>query len=668
MKITQRSSRTIEIASHGGTLLLSYHIFWNGHEREPESIVLDGDEARAFFLFATIIDRISEDPLGLTIERSWSIMTPGAFRLSFEADFPVSDDRQSCLFPGSALLSDLPSEPCAMPGDRMSLPSALALFTGACGILLFSGLPGDESDSASIGARRSRGEDGDTLVVEVRIPPMESALAGPAAAGQRREHARNAAQSEITSAGSLEKKRMLYVVFAEREQIVLRGIRAACARLGIGSGDREGVIDLEEWKAALAACLRTHLYQSGGVMGLRETPSSPCLSASAGISLALLLIRLFPSDVELTETALRLADFCLRGQHPMGLFFETYSIEEGEWKGAKGCLSPAARRARKSDEAPRVPIAESSAIADGLLRLSEALASRGMPAEKYRLAAVRFVEFFLDEKEKIFKPGALHVPGDRLPAESGFSGLEILFPLHRLFEATRRDKYKRALDALAADFLSIPLGPDRPPRWREERDADSRAALLCGRMAVEIDRLGREDVDAALYLSVLAPWVHLNRPAGNRSVDTLGGIADSFNRQRLLFAGAEAAYVLLSLGEICRHPDQRETSLELARLVMGFSRGAPLGAAFLQHIRWVSCGKPSLWQEGVVGPVDSRRLIREADFALRLLEEFPRFGKAGGAQRRLAGRRETKPRGKRAPKASSRSGSAGRSRKPSGRS
>ena len=43
--------------------------------------------------------------------------------------------------------------------------------------------------------------------------------------------------------------------------------------------------------------------------------------------MANLLLEVFPGDADLLETALWLADFALKGQHPGGLFYGTYYLE-----------------------------------------------------------------------------------------------------------------------------------------------------------------------------------------------------------------------------------------------------------------------------------------------------------------------------------------------------
>jgi hypothetical protein len=357
--------------------------------------------------------------------------------------------------------------------------------------------------------------------------------------------------------------------------------------------------------------MASHLVQEGGVCGLRELPGSPYVSASAGATLAALLVRLHPDDDSLLETALRLADFCLKGQHPTGLFYDTYHLQTGEWQGVRG----------RRGGVPLLSTSHAAWVADMLIGLSRLLSARGVPGEKYWLAGTRFVDFFLDPR--LGPAGSLHAPGERDPAERSVSGFEVLFPLSQVLEVTGHDRYGKAVDAIARELAAVPWDCALPPSSREARGPDSQAALSCGRAAALLLRLGRDPGRAELFLSLVAQWVHVNRPASARAVDPVGGITDSFARQRLLFAGAEAAYVLGALAPHCRDPQARETARALARLALGFSDRAPAGTAFFQHTRWDPSGRPSEATEGTLGPVDSRRLVREAHFRLALGEPRP---------------------------------------------
>lgn len=632
MKIVQVSSRAIRIESQGGSIVLPYRLYWNGHDRLPESIVLEDTRVQAFFLFATVKDEISEDEHGLRIDRSWSVMTPGTIRLTIDADF-VSDD-VSFLFPGVA--AGRAGDPVSFLGERTSLPSAVFVFGGragsaasagaarsgpaADGFLLFTGFPKADEEASSIGVRRVHGDDGASLSVEVRVPAVEEprAVTGPRPGNTAEPDIR-----DIESTGSLSRRMTLYAVFAPRKEIVAAGMSAAAARLPRTAPPR--LPGPDAYRAALGACLETHLLEAGGVMGLREVPGGDLISASAGMEAALDLLSGASGDPTRVETAMRLADFCLKGQHPSGLFYESYSLSKKTWVGAAGTTKGKGAGA----EGPLVPFAESARIADCMLRFSESLRGMGLPFEKYFLAGTRFADGLCDEKGRLWMPGALHLPGDREPAEKGLSALEAFFPLSRMFALTKKDKYRKACAALASDFLSKCWDPAGPPSWREGRDPDCRAALLAGRIAMEITRAGMGEPDPDVFISLLAPWVHLNRPAREQAADPVGGITDSFDRHRLLFSGAETAYVLLCLGSLSRSRPAADLASELSRAVLDFSLHAPLGTAYFQHTRWDAEGKDAAQTRGRLGPVDSRRLAREAYFAALLYGEFGAWMRGG---------------------------------------
>ena len=308
----------------------------------------------------------------------------------------------------------------------------------------------------------------------------------------------------------------------------LKGASAVLAAIGEGSGGTKGEPTArvtektvrETVRRAVEECLGTHLFEKGGVAGLRIEPSSPLLSASAGAGMAVLLRELFPSDPARTELALRLADFSLKGQHPSGLFYETYHAGRGEWQGVPG-----------HPEQPVIGIAAAARIADRLLALADALCDEGLPHAKYRLAGTRFVEFFIDDQGRFQPPGALHLPGVRAPFEPGLAGFELCFPLARTLARTGRDRYRKALDALAHSLAGLPWGTPWLPASREGRDPDSAAALLCGRILVALAgsgsmsasairwhlpqdapsaRTGRGPIDVGDAASVVLPWVYAN--------------------------------------------------------------------------------------------------------------------------------------------------------------
>jgi hypothetical protein len=300
-------------------------------------------------------------------------------------------------------------------------------------------------------------------------------------------------------------------------------------------------------------------------------------------------------------------------------------------------------------------------VAELLLVLADDLARSGRPYEKYYLAGLRFVDFFLDEKGRLSQPGGLHRPSSSVvqaDAEPGIAGLEVFFPTALVLARTGRDRYKKALDALVRRFSGIAWDAFKPPASREGRGSDAAGALLAVKLFVAMRALGYKPVEppvsgaaaararaaesARLFSSLVVPWIRVHEePHGGRQVLWQSGcLLDSFTRQRLLCAGHETALLLLQLEALTPDKPGRQLLSSLAQDCLASARGLPLGTASIQHTSWDSEGKVegSRGRSGAsgrgsqplnrpsdtsVGPVDSRRLVTEVLSGLRLLEEFP---------------------------------------------
>jgi hypothetical protein len=127
---------------------------------------------------------------------------------------------------------------------------------------------------------------------------------------------------------------------------------------------------------------------------------------------------------------------------------------------------------------------------------------------------------------------------------------------------------------------------------------------------------------ALLFSSLLIPWIRVHPDPGGPG--GTGLLVDSFIRQRLLLSAHETAWLLLSLRAMVKETRVASLLKSLARLSLAGSLAFPLGAAWLRHTDWDEEGKPG--QAGAtVGPVDSRRLVREIEFGLRIAEDFPKL-------------------------------------------
>lgn len=677
MKITQPDSRTIKVVTDSGmSFFLPYRVSWEGHDREPASVVLEttgsgpraAAEVKAFFLFGMVRDRITAGSGGIVISRNWNVMTPGSVKIFLDVEFDARDD-PVCLFPGVHVSRGLPTSPVSFLGERTSYPAALIVGLGDNAAAVFSGSARSGEDAASIGiSRTDREEESARLRVEVRFPGLEE----PASrTGPRPEDIAPPGDPAIQCSGHLERTHELFLAFAPRDQILETAPAAVMTRLPAGldrKSKAKSAPQLAVLSRAAQEILSTHLVEDGPVAGLREVPGSLWLSSAAGLALAICLRRLFPEDERLRETALRLADFSLKGQLPSGLFYE--SFHQGEWRGVKG------QPARTS-----LSIPHSARIADLLLMLAEELENEGLPFEKYLLAGQRFVDLFVDERGRCAVPGSLWAPGqapafsdpDRRgpqpvrgskPDVGDIGGWTILFPLARILDHLGRDRYKKALGVIAARFAAAPWDIFRPPSSRAGRDPDSASSLLVARMFIELRRRGYRPAEppggkasasshsaqsVRLFASLLLPWIriHGDDAPGQEKPLLDGTLVDSFARQRLLFAGNETAYLLEGLAGLAGGREQKSLLESLSRLCRAGGRGAAAGTAFFQHTRWDEMGREP--ETGRIGPVDSRRFANELLYGL-LAERVPAHG-----PRRAA------------PKPSGQSGRGARSRKPSGK-
>ncbi|HTZ53137.1 MAG TPA: hypothetical protein VMF68_15820, partial [Spirochaetia bacterium] len=646
MKVTQPDSRSIRIVSDSGIRLsVPYHFFWNGHERPAESIALDpvkgspgAWEVRAFFLFGEIRDRLREDSAGVVLSRTWSVKTPGSVHLciDFEVD-PTGD--LAWMVPGVQAARGMPSRPVSFLAERGAYPAGVFVGLGRKSFLLFSPSARCGEEDGSIGVWRTEVEDEPhRLHLQLRFPGIEepSGRTGPRPRDQE-----PAEEDAIESPGALELTHEACLVFADRDRVTVHGPASVLQRIPL-SDERPAGAGAPVLVDALRHVLDRHLVQASAVAGLRELPDSPWISASAGLGFALALRTLLPDDPKMIELGLRLADFALKGQVPWGLFYESYHLPSGSWRGVRGITDRTV-----------LSVGQSARIAELLLALADDLAAGGQPNEKYFLAGLRLVDYFLDDKGKLVQPGGLHLPSaGPAPAESnpGLAGMELFFPLARVLARTGRDRYKKAMDQLVRRFSALPWDPFQPPSSREHRGSDSAAALLAARLFLHMRGLGYKPTEppvtgaaaarakaaesVRLFSSLLVPWIRVQ--AGSHS----GYLLDSFERQRLLCAGNQAALLLRGLAAVTSDTVEKKLLVALARDCARHRGNIPLGASFIQHTRWDAAGEMPAGKKGGrapdakkrpvrranpyrVGPVDSRRVATEVLAAIELEREFP---------------------------------------------
>jgi hypothetical protein len=129
------------------------------------------------------------------------------------------------------------------------------------------------------------------------------------------------------------------------------------------------------------------------------------------------------------------------------------------------------------------------------------------------------------------------------------------------------------------------------------------------------------------------PWVYANPRPPVAGIATLGGIVESFTDQRLAGAGAEAGWALAGLADLAAEPWMRRALEGFSRMCLSFADGLPPGTSHVCHLAELTAAAPAAGSRGPgrvrrgkdrssgpsgpsVGPVDARRLVREAGFRL----------------------------------------------------
>ena len=590
MIISQSDFRTVRIEKDSLRVLLSYSLYWNGQERLPESIVSRKDYVTAYFLTAKIRDCFTENEFGLFIERNWSIIPEGDLALSFCFDFP---DLISApyLFPCMEAGEYAEKEKITVAGNRTAYPCGLYLYADPCSVLIYADPPVVKSFSGSIGIERVRLEDEALLRVELRFPPWEG----------------------FHSIGNFEHTQRVSLITSSRESIHIRGVSTALVNFKESLHRPRVEEDYEDQvKRGIENCLSRFLVSRGGIFGLKTEAKARTLSSWAGTGLGLIITGLFPDSEDMIETALRLADFSLKGQHPSGMFYETFYLEEDSWISSS--------RARKGSEAgPVLAVEEAARLAELLIRLSIRLKKMGFHGEKYLLAAVRMVDAFFDSEHHLMNTAGQVLPDSLMPVKSGLGGLGLICPLLGLYRLTGKDRYKKALLALKNRYFAKSSEP--LPGL-----SDSYTALLLAKSAALLSEGGFPFKNLKSYLTLLLPWIYLNRDPGGKKVNPInpvGGIIESQKSSCLLFRGWEFSYLILKLSTLITGGAIPEWAGKLTTQLIGFTGQKPMGA---------TCFDPALAgdERDPFGPFDTRQFVREALHLMETLECFPQALGSGG--------------------------------------
>ncbi len=596
MRIKQSDFRTVEIRKKDLSFFLRYSLFWNGEERLPASITSREDYVIAYFLTSTIRDCFFETENGISIERSWSIIPPGDFTLSFCLDFqglsPVS-----YLFPctrtglpasssaGDIIPAISEKETICVPGEQTSYPCSLFIYADPASVLIFLDPPKSDKDLGNICLKKVQIEDEKYLRVELYFPPADKS---------------SNEEQVFHSQGGFEYGLRLNVVTSSQQEIHKQGLTAALKR--IKNYNHAPLKNLNNYlikllSSGIRECLSRHLFSKKGFYGLRRTANSSILSSYASAGLSLIINKHFAHDKDLIETSLRLADFSLQGQHPSGLFFESFSLEDEAWIGINQTMG------KRKSGIPVISLEQAAGVSVFLIKLVDQIKAKGLYGKKYIEAASRLIGAFFDTQKHLTNLGSALLPDSLMPVKSGPGVLELISPLIEFYKLTGRDYYKKAILTMRDKYF-YNVSPPLPVT------SDSRTALLLAKNAVLLSGSGFRVENIKVYFNLLLPWIYLNRKPSTGILNTMGGTLESTATHRLLFQGFEYSYLLLSLDSLITGRPTSEWIKGIVGRLIGFSIQQPLGTSYIDS-------------EGSIGPIDTHRFVREAYYLLKVMEEFP---------------------------------------------
>jgi hypothetical protein len=313
--------------------------------------------------------------------------------------------------------------------------------------------------------------------------------------------------------------------------------------------------------------------------------------------MALILTRLYPDDPEQLETALRLADFSLKGQHPGGMFYDQYDLRRNCWVGLKTQPIP-----DKTQTVPELRIDEAAEVCIRLLDLAQRLQVLDQPYFAYTHGAARFVDLLFDDRGRATSYAAIIRPTPHQPVEDGIGFSALVPSLRWLRRQTAKDRYQKALRALRDYYFTNP--PD--PLASLE---NVHLSLLLAQGAVLLAQEGFKIKELPAYLDQLLPWIYVNHN-GDPQIDLAGGALSSWKNTQLHSRSFELAHTLLQFKALLSR-----TGVWLDKAVaqlLHFAGKQPLGTAFYD-----------LSPESNQGPhpIDARVLVRETLYLFRLFDE-----------------------------------------------
>jgi len=641
MLVSQADYRTVRVQTASLTLLLRYALYQDDEERLPESISCDGRSVVAYFLASTIRDVIGETPYGFYVNRQWKIVRDGRFALPFILDLPGP---APFLFPGAASGSRPPAAPLRVGETRSAYPNGLYVFSAPEGLAVFSDPEAQPAEQGSVSLWSLRDTEHPALRLELRYP--DATRPGHRAPHRRRRRPPATPPLPcLVSPGSLERAHRLNVVCAPAAELRQCATAALLERLptpaaGVQLPEPERLRELLEME--IQRCLEEELVQEGGVCGLRLRPGAGTLSALGGAGLALLLLRACPRDPRRVETALRLADFTLRAQHPGGLFYELFDPARGAWPESLPAASAA------NGAGPAVPARVSASIASRLAQIAGLLSggrlhAAGLQGARYLHAARHLGDALIAADPRFEQIGErLEVDGLR-SVQAGSGGLAFLELYGELHALTGKDPYRKAWLALR-DRLLAPEGGARPsaaaPRAHTAEppcapaQGDLDQALLRANLAALVAAAPRGGAAKAAgplpqlvrsCFSDLLPWIYLNAPT-MRICDRspVGALLPCAGADSLALRGFQTAHLLLSLDRVLSRNRPLPTLRQLVARLLACTMQGPVGG-----------GLPfAPGSESAPLPPEADTRVGELLSLQRLLVEFPALFRKTAARSR----------------------------------
>lgn len=646
MRVSQADYRSVRVQTAGLTLFLRYCLYQDDEERLPESITCDGNTVVAYFLASTIRDSLGETPQGFYVDRRWKILREGRFALPFTLDLPRA---APFLFPGALAGGQPPASPQYVAESRLAYPNGLYVFSEPEGLAVFCDPEREPDEQGSIALWSHREAEHGALRLEVRYPDATRPAAHSARLPRLPRSTRRARRGAVAplpclvSTGSLERAHRLNVVCAAPGTLRECATAAVLERLRPPAGGPP-LPDAERLKALLEqelrSCLEEELVQEKGICGLRRRPGQTELSALASCGLSLLLLRASPRDPQRVETALRLADFVLRAQHPSGLFYESFDPAPGIWRDSLADPGLA--------QGPALPAHVSALVACRLTQIAGLLRqgrgrSAGVQGMRLLHAARQLADALIAVDPRFERGGDLLRVEDLNSVKPGTGSLAFLELYAELYTLTARDPYRKAWLALRSRLLAREADPLPAADLERTLLSGRLAALAATPPAASASRRsatgGRaQNLDAPLRerlrssLSTLLPWIYLNGPGSTLcGRSPTGALVPSLGASCLDLRGFQTAHLLLTLDRLLGRERPLPVLKPLVAQLLACTMQGPVGGGLP-----LAAGKGH--SPEAAQPPDAVTRVGELLCLQRLLAEFASlFGGAAGRDRAGAG-------------------------------